>query len=809
MENSNIDSDAEGLLGESNEHFHDLFENMLEGVAFCQMIFDDAENPVDWIYLYVNPAFGSLTGLENIVGMHATEAISGIQESSSELFEVFGRVASTGQPESFEIDFKPSSLWLKVSASSPVKNYFVAIFENITGRKSMEEELRKSEDHSMMLADLLEKSSQPFAMRFLDGKMSIYNDAFCKLVGYTKEELVDFDALQLTPLEWVEREKVFLDELKDSGQSVQYEKEYIRKDGSRVPIEVFVNLIRDDAGQPKQYYGFYTDITERKRMEQELQLKDFAFKSSITPETIANMEGFITNVNDSFVKTWGYESADELIGMRMSMCHADPNESNMVIETAEKSGFWSGEYIAKKKDGSTFIAMAQKSLVLNKDGNPIALYTAAMDITDRKRAEEELRIRAKIGEILLIENDEEMFDEVLRIVLETLESEYGVFGYLDEDGALVEPTMTRQIWDKCQVPDKRFIFPRDTWGNSTWARAIREKRTIYSNISSENIPEGHIGITRHISIPIIHQGNVVGLVQVANKITDYTTDDIEMLELIGNMVAPILDARLQRDREGKMREIAENQLKGVLQNLMRSNRDLEQFAYVASHDLQEPLRMVSSYVKLLERRYKGNLDADADDFINFAVDGAVRMQALINDLLLFSRVHTRGKEFEVINFEDVLATATNNLRMQIDENEAIITHDPLPTIMIDRAQITQVLQNLISNGIKFHRDEESPRVHVSAKENDDEWTISVQDNGIGIESQYYDRLFIIFQRLNEKGKYPGTGIGLAICKRIIERHDGRIWLESEPGTGSTFYFSIPKNLKNTTSTIEANLLEQL
>jgi len=254
---------------------------------------------------------------------------------------------------------------------------------------------------------------------------------------------------------------------------------------------------------------------------------------------------------------------------------------------------------------------------------------------------------------------------------------------------------------------------------------------------------------------------------------------------------------------------AEASLKKVLLDLSRSNRDLEQFAYVASHDLQEPLRMVSSYVKLLERRYKGKLDGDADDFINFAVDGAVRMQGLINDLLLFSRVHTRGKEFEFTDFKDVLATATNNLRMQIDENEAIITHDPLPTIMVDRAQITQVLQNLISNGIKFHRDEESPRVHVSAMENDDEWTISVQDNGIGIESQYYDRLFIIFQRLNEKGKYPGTGIGLAICKRIIERHNGRIWLESELGTGSTFYISIPKNLKNTTSTIEENLLEQL
>jgi PAS domain S-box-containing protein len=237
------------------------------------------------------------------------------------------------------------------------------------------------------------------------------------------------------------------------------------------------------------------------------------------------------------------------------------------------------------------------------------------------------------------------------------------------------------------------------------------------------------------------------------------------------------------------RHRAEEKLKETLADLARSNEELEQFAYVASHDLQEPLRMVSSYTQLLARRYQGRLDADADEFIAFAVDGANRMQRLITDLLAYSRVGTRGKKFEPTDLAAALGAALVNLKAAIGESGAVVTHDPLPALMADRTQMTQLFQNLVANAIKFHG-QEPPRIHISAKRKENEWEFSVRDDGIGIDPQYAERIFAIFQRLHTREEYPGTGIGLAICKKTVERHGGRIWVESQPGTGSTFHFTI-------------------
>jgi PAS domain S-box-containing protein len=238
------------------------------------------------------------------------------------------------------------------------------------------------------------------------------------------------------------------------------------------------------------------------------------------------------------------------------------------------------------------------------------------------------------------------------------------------------------------------------------------------------------------------------------------------------------------------RKRAEDKLKQREEDLARSNKELEQFAYAASHDLQEPLRMVKSYVQLLARRYKGKLTSEADEFIEFALDGATRMQRLINDLLTYSRVGTRGKKFELTNCEKILEQVLSNLEVLIEEDNAVVNFDPLPTLMADQVQLGQLFQNLIVNAIKFHGSE-APRVRISAKQENDEWVFSISDNGIGIALEHTDRIFIIFQRLHSREEYPGTGIGLAICKKIVERHGGHIWVESEPGKGATFYFTIP------------------
>jgi light-regulated signal transduction histidine kinase (bacteriophytochrome) len=224
--------------------------------------------------------------------------------------------------------------------------------------------------------------------------------------------------------------------------------------------------------------------------------------------------------------------------------------------------------------------------------------------------------------------------------------------------------------------------------------------------------------------------------------------------------------------------------------LARSNADLQQFAYVASHDLQEPLRMITSYLQLLDRRYQGKLDKEADEFIGFAVDGAKRMQQFIGDLLDYSRVDARGKEFEPVPWESVFDEAVANLEVAIKESGAVITREALPTLVGDRVQLVQLLQNLIGNAIKF-RAEDTPRIHVSAERLDGEWRFSVADNGIGIAAEDHARAFQMFERISADKSKPGTGVGLAICNKIVERHGGHIWVESQLGVGSTFYFTMP------------------
>lgn len=234
------------------------------------------------------------------------------------------------------------------------------------------------------------------------------------------------------------------------------------------------------------------------------------------------------------------------------------------------------------------------------------------------------------------------------------------------------------------------------------------------------------------------------------------------------------------------------QLHTLNEALARSNADLQHFANVASHDLQEPLRAVAGFSELLRDRYGGRLDAEADEYLRFAIDGARRMQTLVNDLLHYSRVQTQGKPFAIADCQQLLELALTNLRGARDESGAIVTHDPLPTVLADGSQLVRVFQNLIGNAIKY-RGPRTPQVHVSAKDTGAEWVFSVRDNGIGIRAEDLDRIFVIFERLHSRAEYPGTGIGLAIVKRIVERHQGRVWVESQPDVGSTFYFTLPKN----------------
>ena len=294
------------------------------------------------------------------------------------------------------------------------------------------------------------------------------------------------------------------------------------------------------------------------------------------------------------------------------------------------------------------------------------------------------------------------------------------------------------------------------------------------------------------------KGNVNKLVIVNRDITDRKGAEIALQEyqihleeLVEMRTAELTKANEQLERDITERNRVQQELTRKVEELARSNADLEQFAYVASHDLQEPLRMVISYTQLLARRYRGKLDASADEFIGFAVDGASRMQQLIQDLLSYSRLTIRGKALQFTETGAACNAALENLRESIKDSNAEVSVGPLPKVLADATQLAQLFQNLIGNAIKY-RNKRRPEIHVDARPNGNDWVFSVKDNGIGIEPQYFERIFQMFQRLHTRKDYSGTGIGLAICRKIIERHGGKIWVESQSGKGSTFLFTIPR-----------------
>ena len=297
-------------------------------------------------------------------------------------------------------------------------------------------------------------------------------------------------------------------------------------------------------------------------------------------------------------------------------------------------------------------------------------------------------------------------------------------------------------------------------------------------------------IVRHISVSIAELRTGTEMVAGGNlgyRVGGRGQDELGLLAQRFNQMVAQLEATTVSKEE---LERAHDALSKRTEDLLRSNIELDQFASVVSHDVQEPLRMVTAYVRLLQTQYGGKLDSDADEFIGFAVDGAKRMQGLIDDLLAYSRVGTRGKEFTATDCNGVLARTLLNLKTAIDESGAQVTQDQLPTVPGDEFQLGQLLQNLIGNAIKY-RGERPAEIHVGCERDGEMWRFAVTDNGIGIDPEYAERIFVIFQRLHTRQEYPGTGIGLAICKKIVERHRGKIWVESEPGKGSTFYFTLP------------------
>jgi PAS domain S-box-containing protein len=428
------------------------------------------------------------------------------------------------------------------------------------------------------------------------------------------------------------------------------------------------------------------------------------------------------------------------------------------IAVSTKSSYET-EYRVKRHDGIYRDLLAKGSPVFDKNSEIMEWVGVCTDITERKQIEE------------AIKNNEKRFRELI-------ESLPQLFWTCRVDGPC--DYLSKQWVDYTGVPEEEQLGYR-------WLEQLhpqdRDKTVTdwMEKVKNGNSFDIEFRIRRNDGIYHWFKTRAVPMRDTEGNISKWFGSNTDFDEII--------KAQEQLKAFSNELEIKVRELDNAITDLKRSNQELEQFAYVASHDLQEPLRMVSSYTQLLERRYKDQLDQDARDFIFFAVDGANRMQHLINDLLDYSRVTTRGKPFVKLDLSTVLGHAIANLQKKVQETGAMIVNDDLPFVYGDEVQLVRVFQNLLDNAMKF-RGADPPRINVSAKTFDEKIQISITDNGIGIDKIYSDRVFTIFQRLHTKIEYPGTGIGLAICKRTIERHGGKIWFESEPGKGTTFSFTL-------------------
>ena len=445
-------------------------------------------------------------------------------------------------------------------------------------------------------------------------------------------------------------------------------------------------------------------------------------------------------------------------------------------------------------DGSTTWVSTTKQCLLDKAGHVVGTFGISRDITPRKRAERRLAVQYKVARVLAqAESFREAAPEILREVCECLGWSVGAVWTVDKAANVLRCV---DLWHDPAVrfPEFEARTRKETFASGVglpgrvWASG--EPAWIRDVTTDGNFPRAPLAIKEGLhgafGFPIRAASEFLGVMEFFSRHIQQPEEELlQMFAAVGSQIGQFAERkRMEAALEEKAKE------------LERSNKELEQFAYIASHDLQEPLRMIASYTQLLERRYKDKLDADARQFISYAVDGAGRMQTLINDLLAYSRVGTRPKAFVRIDCGEVVKKALKNLEIAIEESKARITVTDLPQVAGDATQLTQLFQNLVGNAIKF-RGDKPPVIHISAlpeREGTAQvWHFSVRDEGIGIDPQYFERIFVIFQRLHTREEYPGTGIGLAVCKKIVERHGGRIWVESEAGRGSTFHFTIPKS----------------
>jgi len=638
---------------------------------------------------------------------------------------------------------------------SPEGILVTAAIRDISIRKTAENHLAQMEGR---YRGLLEAAPDAMVVVNVSGKIVLLNVRAEKEFGYRRDELVGQQVKNIIPQGFAER--IISDGTRSAAEALAQQIgtgiELIgrRKDGSEFPIEIMLSPLESPEGI--LVTAAIRDISARKAAETHVAQMEGRYRGLLeaAPDAMVVVKpaGEIVLLNVQAEKQFGY-SRDELVGQKVKNIIPEGFAERIISDgtrsAAEALAQQIGtgiELIGRRKDGSEFPLEIMLSPLESSEG--ILVTAAIRDISARKAAESHLaRMEGRYRGLL------EAAPDAMVVV--------------NPDGEIVLLNVQAE---------KQFGYRRDELVGQQVKNIIPEG--FAERLIADALRSVEDALAQHIGTGI----------ELTGRRKDGKKFPIEiMLSPLESLDGILVTAAIRDITE---RKTAEAHLLQKIEELNVSNEELGKFAYIASHDLQEPLRMVASYTQLLSRRYKGKLDAEADEFIAFAVDGANRMQRLIQDLLAYSRVGTKGKELLDTSSEVALQQALRNLRSAIEESGALVTHDPLPTVLADEMQLTQMFQNLVGNAIKY-QNTGVPSVRVSAaRDGGGKWVFSVKDNGLGIDPQYFERIFGMFQRLHKREEFAGTGIGLAICKKIAERHGGSISVESQVGQGSTFRFAM-------------------
>jgi PAS domain S-box-containing protein len=809
IEKERLQIKAEEALRESEKRFRGLFETMITAYAHLEMIYDESGEPVDSRFLDVNPAWEKMMGLtrDQAVGKTTMEIFPNLEPY---WIETYAKVVATGQPVNFENYLSDTDKYYAVYAFRPSPGQYAVNFLDVTERKKAElrilanNTLLRLSDQASSKTEFLEQASKliqewvecsAVGIRILDDSSNIPYAAFTGLNKefWEKENQLSIATHQCLCIRAITQEShpweksnitahgsfFTNDSMKFIGNLSQEEKaryrgicidfgyrslavtpikyrgdiigviHYIDKRPDRFPSAT-VEFIESISGLIGESIYKFTVEDELKANYEALRLASSYNRSlleaSLDPLVTIGPNGKITDINAATEAVTGC-SRSELIGTDFSDYFTEPERARTGYQRVFRDGFVKDYPLEiRHKDDYVTAVLYNASLYRDEAGKVIGIFAAARDITERQKLEDALW---RTNELL-----ESMFSAIDMHI-----------AYLDKDFNFIR--VNRAYAETCGYPID--FFPG------------KNHFTLYPNAENESIFRDVVKTGKPFSVtakPFEFPDHP----ERGVTFWDWSLDPIlEPDGSVGGLVFSLIDVT---QRERAAREIS---LKNAA--LAAVNAELQQFAYVASHDLQEPLRMISSYLQLIEKRYRDRIDSDANEFIDFAVDGAKRLQNMINSLLVYSRVGTQGVAPKKESAKDALDHAMANLMVAIDESKAKVTADELPEVYADINQLIQIFQNLIGNSIKF-RGSKRPRIKISAEPFEGRWLFKIKDNGIGIDKEYWGKIFNIFHRLHGP-EYPGTGIGLALCKRIVERHGGDIWLESEPGTGTTFYFTLP------------------